>query len=235
MHKKILYIYPQWRKKGIQMMGKIAVLCWLALLGLSADASSSKHLLAGNFSQSNLTGWETKVFAEKTSYRLTKLEEKWVLAAESQNSASCLIKKMHVDIEKYPYLNWSWRIENRLDLQNEKIKAGDDYGARIYVVIDGGIQLWKTQAISYVWANGASKGEIWENAFAGKNAMMMAVRDRQDEVSTWYAEKRNVSVDLKSLFGKTYRFIDAVALMTDTDNSHGKMSAYYGDIYFSKN
>jgi Protein of unknown function (DUF3047). len=28
--------------------------------------------------------------------------------------------------------------------------------------------------------------------------------------------------------------IDAVALMTDTDNSGGHVLAYYGDIWFSK-
>ncbi|MBE0437229.1 MAG: DUF3047 domain-containing protein, partial [Methylomicrobium sp.] len=28
--------------------------------------------------------------------------------------------------------------------------------------------------------------------------------------------------------------IDAVALMTDTDNAGGSADAYYGDIYFSR-
>jgi hypothetical protein len=130
-------------------------------------------------------------------------------------------------------LNWSWRIENRLGIDNEKIKPGDDYAARIYVVIDGGILLWKTRAVSYVWASSASRGEVWGNAFAGENAMMMALRDNGDRLSTWYAEKRNVYEDLERLFRKEYRYIDAVALMTDTDNSHGQVRAYYGDIYFS--
>ena len=130
-------------------------------------------------------------------------------------------------------MNWSWSIENRLDVKNEKIKSGDDYAARIYVVVDGGILLWRTRAVNYVWANKASKGEIWPNAFAGKHAMMMALRSRQDKTSTWYSEKRNVYEDLKRLFGKEFHSIDAIALMTDTDNSHGHVKSYYGDIYFS--
>ncbi len=154
--------------------------------------------------------------------------------AKSQNSASALIKKMYVDINKYPFLNWSWRIENRLVVENENDKSGDDYAARIYVVIDGGIFIWRTRAINYVWANRKSKGEIWENPFAGKNALMVALRNRQDKLSTWYAEKRNVYVDLKRLFGKAFHYIDAIAIMTDTDNSHGHAKAYYGNIYFSK-
>jgi len=63
--------------------------------------------------------------------------------------------------------------------------------------------------------------------------MMMALRNSQDKVSTLHLEKRNVFEDLKKLFGKEFQFIDAIALMTDTDNSHGHAKAYYGDIYFS--
>jgi hypothetical protein len=139
-----------------------------------------------------------------------------------------------VDIQKYPWLNWRWRIENRLDIENETVKAGDDYAARIYVVVSGGLLPWRTRAISYVWADGAARGDTWENAFAGKNAMMMALKSRPDALSTWYTEKRNVYEDLKRLFGIEFQFINAVALMTDTDNSHGQVNAYYGDIYFSK-
>ena len=121
-----------------------------------------------------------------------------------------------------------------MDTENEKVKSGDDYAARIYVVIDGGILAWRTRTLCYVWANGASKGEMWQNAFAGKNVMMVALKNREDRLSTWYSEKRNVYEDLKKVFGTRYDFIDAIALMTDTDNSHGQVKAFYGDIYFSK-
>jgi len=215
------------------MIRKFIVLLSFSLFCFVANVSKADQLPVANFSKSSLEGWEDKVFTGTTSYQLLQLKDKKVLMAESQDSASGLIKKMHVDLKKYPYLNWSWSIENRLDIKNEKIKSGDDYAARIYVVVDGGIMLWRTRAVSYVWANEASKGEIWQNAFAGKNAIMMALRSRQDKTSTWYSEKRNVYEDLKRLFGAEFRSIYAIALMTDTDNSHGQVKSYYGDIYFS--
>lgn len=63
---------------------------------------------------------------------------------------------------------------------------------------------------------------------------MMALRNRQDKLSTWYFEKRNVYEDLKRLFGTEFHSIDAIAIMTDSDNSHGQAKAYYGDIFFSE-
>jgi hypothetical protein len=90
-------------------------------------------------------------------------------------------------------------------------------------VVDGGILIWRNRAVNYVWAN----------AIAGKNAQMLALRTKEDKISTWYSEKRNVYEDLMRLFDTELQYIDAIALMTDTDNSHGYVKAYYGDIYFS--
>ena len=216
------------------MIGKLSLTYSFVLLLFMVNASVAETLQVSYFSASSLEGWEEKKFKGSTSYELSQIEDKQVLLAASNDSASALFKKIHIDIRKYPFLNWIWRIENRLDTENERNKSGDDYAARIYVVIDGGIFIWRTKAVNYVWANQVSKGEIWENAFAGKNAMMMALRNRQDKLSTWYTEKRNISEDLKRLFGTEFHFIDAIAIMTDTDNSHGQSKAFYGDIYFSK-
>jgi hypothetical protein len=219
---------------GMGMIRKVIILFYFALLCFFATPLKADQLTVANFSTSSLKGWEHRILSGTTSYQLFHLNDKKILAAESQNSASGLLKKVHVDIKKYPYLNWSWRIESRLDIENEKIQSGDDYAARIYVIVDGGMLLWRTKAINYVWANSASKGEIWKNAFAGRHAMMIVLRSRQDKISTWYTEKRNVCEDFKRLFGTEFHFIDVIALMTDSDNIHGQASAYYGDIYFSE-
>ncbi|MCK5191432.1 MAG: DUF3047 domain-containing protein, partial [Methylococcales bacterium] len=92
---------------------------------------------------------------------------------------------------------------------------------------------WKTKALNYVWVGNTVKGTIWPNAFAGNSAMMLAIRSSDDKTHTWYQEKRNILRDLKQQFGTDIRYIDAVAIMTDTDNGNGDATAYYGDIYFS--
>jgi len=62
---------------------------------------------------------------------------------------------------------------------------------------------------------------------------MIAVRGAQDKPGGWVREKRNVRADFKRLFGKDIRYIDAVAIMTDTDNSGQQASAAYADVFFS--
>lgn len=196
--------------------------------------SESSRLPITNFKTQGLSGWESKSFAGNTQYNITEIDNQFVLKAEANNSASGLFKEVSVDLTKYPYINWRWRADSRLNTGDEREKHGDDYVARIYLVVKGGLFIWKTKAINYVWANKSAKDSIWPNAFAGDNAMMLAVRNEQDKLEVWHSEKRNVLADLKTAFGEDIHSIDVVAVMTDTDNTGGEATAYYGEIFFSK-
>ena len=204
------------------------------LIFLSASALYAEQSLikVGDFSSGSLQGWEEKEFLGQTKYTLVDSDNVRVLKADSSKTASGLFLEQEIDLRKTPYLNWSWKIDNTLGDLNEQSKPGDDYPARIYVVKKGGIAFWTTRALNYVWASTTPAGTSWPNAFTD-NAMMTAVRSGNGQVGTWVHEKRNIREDYKRLFGKEIDTIDAVALMTDTDNAGGQATAWYGDIYFS--
>jgi hypothetical protein len=203
------------------------------LVALPASGPVAERLDVGRFSSRDLAGWEETRFEGETRYRLLRLGPATVLGALSEGSASGLVRRMRVDLQRYPYLNWRWRVDEQPERGDERTRSGDDYAARIYVIASGGLAFWNTKAVNYVWAAQAGKGETWPNAFAGDNAMMLALRSGEARTSTWYSEKRNVLEDFNTLHGDGIRFIDAVALMTDTDNGDGRAEAYYGDIFFS--
>jgi len=210
---------------------------WLLLsltLPLHHIAVADSNFPIGEFSHNSLQGWESTRFKGETQYRLQTVEGMTVLAANSNAAGSGLFKEQVVDLKKTPFLNWSWRIEKRLLGLDEQSKAGDDYAARVYVVIKGGLAFWQTKAINYVWAGNTKKDTVWPNAFAGNQAMMMALRGPEAPLNTWQTEKRDITADFKSLFDEDITAIDAVAIMTDTDNSGGQAAAIYGDIWFSK-
>jgi len=199
---------------------------------LPLQAEETMYL--GEFGVYRLQGWETKAFRGRTEYGFGVVAGLPALIAESHDSASGLFKTQAVDLTQTPFLNWSWRIERRLSGLNEQSKAGDDYAARIYVLVKGGWAFWQTKAINYVWAGSSAQGSHWPNAYAGRQAMMLAVRDASAPLHTWLREKRQVREDFKTLFNEDITTIDAVAIMTDTDDSHGTASSAYGDIWFSK-
>ena len=213
-------------KNKLLLTGALIMACGAA----NADTSQIK---LGEFSKGSLTGWESKVFKGKTQYQIKQQGNLKSLSAISSAGASGLGVRKRIDLTKTPFLNWSWRVDKPLPPLKEKTKAGDDYAARLYVIIDGGIFIWKTKALNYVWSSTPSKGTKWNNAFAPRNARMLSVRDSRNGPGQWLREKQNVQQDFKNLYGFIPRYIDGVALMTDTDNSGGSAAASYGDIFFS--
>lgn len=201
------------------------------LLALAASAKADT-LPVALFSAGDLSGWESHSFRGETRYKIVRRDGTRVLKAESNASASGLVKRLRVDLRRTPYLNWRWKVDDVLDGVDEQAKSGDDFAARIYLIVSGGWLFWNTSAIDYVWANQQPVGSAWPNPFTDK-AMMFAVRSGADQTGRWMWEKRDVREDFRRAFGREVEAIDAVALMTDTDNSGGHARAYYGDIFFS--
>jgi hypothetical protein len=189
-------------------------------------------VLVGDFDNGDLNNWTEKVFNNKTSYQVVTEGQRTAIQAISNNSASGLYREMNINLEKTPYLNWSWKIENTLSNANEQSKQGDDYPARVYVVFSGGLFFWRTRALNYVWSSHQKVGSEWPNAYTG-NANMVAVQNGKQHIGKWINEKRNIREDYKRIFGADITSADAVAIMTDTDNTEQKATAYYGNIYFT--
>ncbi|GJL74553.1 DUF3047 domain-containing protein [Nitrosomonas sp.] len=197
-----------------------------------ASWAESGRVDIARFSQGDLSGWQSKVFAGETSYVLEREAERMVLRADSSAAASGLYREVSIDLNKTPILNWDWKVDNILTGNDERTKAGDDYPARIYVVFSGGVMFWRTRAINYVWSNMQPVDSNWFNAFT-KNAGMIAIQSGSGHIGRWMNESRNVLADYRRLFGEEPGAVDAVAIMTDTDNTGAAATAWYGDIWFA--
>ena len=214
------------------------ILSLLFSISFSVNAEmETQKFIVGSFSSGSLEHWESREFKGVTNYKLVDLGGSRVLKAESAMSASGLFNEQRIDLHKTPFMNWRWHIENRLgNTHNEQEKSGDDYAARVYVIVSGGAAFWQTKALNYVWSSTSPTGKVWPNAYAGGNGemTMIALRSSSDQTGTWYSEKRNILDDLKHQFGEDIQYIDAIAIMSDSDDSQGHVTAYYGDIYFTK-
>jgi len=209
----------------------VALLTLTLLLSLGALGAASRIDIA-RFSQGDLAGWQERSFRGRTDYRLVRMEAGTVLQARSDASASGLYRQVEVDLTQTPVLHWSWKTDALMQGNDERTRAGDDYPARIYVVFSGGALFWRTRAINYVWSSHQPQGSQWPNAFTG-NARMIVVSAGQQGLGEWQHLQRDVLADYRRLFGSDPRRVDAVAIMTDTDNTGQRATAWYGDIWFS--
>lgn len=207
--------------------------CLLLLYGTPFVVQAAERIPVSDLKQRGLSDWQVHSFKGYTDYRLSRLNDTPVIHAVSHGTASGLFKKLRIDLDETPYLNWQWRIEGQLKGLDEHTQAGDDYSARVYVIREGGWLPWQTRALNYVWSSNQAVGSVWPNAFTDRTRMI-AVRSGAPPASGLLPESRNVKADFARYFDQAVRYVDVIALMTDSDNSGQRASAYYGDLYFSR-
>lgn len=196
-------------------------------------------------------GWSRIRFGENdasTRYELVRGDSAVVLRAESENGASGLITRPSVDLERYPVLEWRWKVEALPADADITTKTADDAAARLYVTFDyDGLGLYDrlklmllrqvgyseapSRALNYLWASHHERGTVQPSAYTDQ-IMMMPVRSGSTRVGTWVHERRNVLRDYRRAFGEDPPPVNGIALMTDTDNTGGRAAALYGDIVF---
>lgn len=220
-------------------------------------ADSGTVLDVGKFS-ANLSGsalpdgWKPLTFKKipkLTSYELVKDGGAVVVKATSEASASGLIKEITIDPKAFPIVRWRWKVENLLKNSDVSRKGGDDYPARLYITFEydpdkvsfgkklkfkagqaifGDIPI---AALNYIWETKTPAGTIVENAYTNF-AQMIVVESGPKKVGLWVEEERNIYEDYKKAFGEEPPMINGVAIMSDTDNTKERATAYYGDIEF---
>ncbi len=215
------------------MRGKILFLCLMFTLGLSS-CDKNRDVYVGHFGSGQLDGWEPKEFHGNTQYRIVVMGGRKVLEGDSKGTASGLIKQIEVDLQRFPYLHWSWMATRLLENNDERSKQGDDFPVRIFVLISGSVLFGDPLALNYVWSRNQRVGSSWPNPFVA-NATMLAVESGGEKLNRWVSYKRNIREDLKRFLGADAETTLAVALMVDTDNTGQNALSYFGDIYFSEN
>lgn len=196
-------------------------------------------------------GWKPLTFKKverHTSYRLSEANGRPVILAESDRSASGLIRPLDLDPKVYQTVSWCWKVDRVISKGDVRKKAGDDYAARIYVTFkfdpENAGFFEKTKfgtykllfgeyppkaALNYVWANQLEKGADAPNPYTDR-AHMIAIESGSEKVGQWLCEARNVYEDYKKYFGGEPPNISGIAVMTDTDNTGETATAAYADL-----
>ena len=184
---------------------------------------------AVEFTPRDILAWQSESFQGQTVYAM----DGEALRARCFNSASGLFLKRKIDLRVTPVLEWSWRVDAVFDASvDETSKAGEDFPARLYVVREGGVAIWRTRALNYVWAGAMPVGSNWPNPFASQ-ARMVALRSGAPAApGQWVTERRNIREDFRRYHGRDVETIDAVAIMTDCDNRAATAEAWYGPVRF---
>ena len=170
------------------------------------------------------------------------------LRITSADAAGSVAHRLAADAQRTPMLAWRWKVDRVLDGADLRRKDGDDYAARLYVSFDvpeASLSLAErarrlvaklaygtdlpTAALCYVWDNRHPVGTTAWNAYSSR-VRMVVVRSGAGEAGSWVAEARDVAEDFRAAFGAAAPAITGVAVSADTDQTHEKVTAWFGDL-----
>jgi hypothetical protein len=206
----------------------------LAILFNSSFAAASASVITLDDYRSGIgKGWREKVFKGRTSYTASVKDGVPCIAAVSHASASALYFDISYDPKTMPILSWQWRIDHVLAKADATKKSGDDSPARVYVVFKSPILFWWPKALTYIWDNRLPKGTIIRNVHT-RRAMMIVLESGPALEGRWVREERNIRQDYIRAFGEEPPEVEAIAIMTDTDDTGETAEAWYGPIRIMK-
>jgi len=237
------------RRPGFVACALLLGLCLFAI----GRAHAADRVVAGAFSRADPAGvlppgWSLLTFRGRdrhTDYRLVSDGGAVVLEAHARAAAAALVREVRFDPVAYPWLEWRWRVVDRIPASDARRREGDDYPARVYVSFGerGGGELgarllrWiygrpvPQTALNYIWAEDLAVGTVLPNAYTDSVRMVVVGRGAEG-LGEWRTARRNLLEDYRLAFGAEPPPVTGVGLMTDTDNTGAEARAYYGDIFF---
>ena len=206
------------------------------ILILAINFSFASEIKVFDFTETELSQLQVRKVRgadNKTIYSVGKNENGNFLKSEAYNSASGLGKEIIIDLNKTPFINITWKIEQDLNGIKENSKKGHDYAARVFVIKKTGATPLSNRAINYVFSSNNDVGLNWPSPYT-KKSIDNVLASTKKNMNEWVTVKANVKEDFKRFHNLDVKELDGVAIMSDTDNSKMKSIAYFQNIYFSE-
>jgi hypothetical protein len=208
------------------------------LLVPSAHALERSVLFHEDFA--TLDNWKPFLFPKikkHSVYTIQRDGESHYLKAESNASASAIVYKDSFKVYDYPRVQWRWKVNNVYVDGDARIKSGDDYPLRVYVMFEydpdkaGMFEKIKygiakkmygeyppQSSLSYVWASKEEQGSIIVSPYTDR-AMMVLLQKGVKNVGTWQDQEVNIVDDYQKAFGGKPPGRARIAIMNDSDDT----------------
>lgn len=201
---------------------------------------------AGSAQPDGWHAWTVNRNKRPTQYTLQKLDQRLVVHALADSSASGLYVPL---TGRDPgTLRWTWKTSNIIGNADNSEARREDAPLRVFAAFDGDMntlslkdQLMYEMArittgrempyatLMYIWGGKRPEGTVLSNPHTDR-VRMIVVDSGNRHANQWRCHERDLRADYRKAFGKEPGRLVAVGIMTDTDNTKSRAEAWYGDI-----
>lgn len=197
---------------------------------------------SGKMEKGAPSGWELIEKDGTPNLVLEKNDDRYALHMKSDSRSSFGIQK-ELDLKPgtYPFLSWEWKVARLPKGADVRVASTDDQAIQIYVAFSP--TAWpakfNTPVIGYIWGVECPKDTFVTSAqpFAGK-VRYVVLRNKDDALNTWFAEKRNLEEDYRKMFPDIddgrLRDIQGISFYINSQNTKSEAESYIYNVRFSR-
>ena len=184
---------------------------------------NSVHVRAGEAPD----GWTLK--ANRGTPDVSAIEDAGgkVIRLKSHKSSFALERSVDVDLDKFPYLAWNWKVSELPAGGDFRRSATDDQAAQVMVAFSD------RHILTYLWDTSAPQGTM-ESASAIPLVHIWAFvcRSGASELNRWIPESRNIVEDYKKAYNRPPPRVKGIRLQINSQHTGTSAESYFGEVSF---
>jgi Protein of unknown function (DUF3047) len=194
--------------------------------------------------------WQSFTLPSKKTTRFSRmtLDGRDVVMASADGSASMLRQQVRVPADQLQKVRFSWKVPQLIANSDLALREGDDSPVRVVLAFEGDRSKWSSKNAMLSELSRVLTGEempyatlmyVWSNQHAPESIVLnprtdrirkLVVQSGPQKLKQWLDYERNIKADFERAFGEAPGALVGIALMTDTDNTRSKATAYYGPV-----
>ena len=172
-------------------------------------------------------GWNIKTLKGEADVAAIASEQGTVLRLRSRNSSFSLERSLDVDLARYPYMSWQWKVTELPRGGDFRRFRTDDQAAQILVAFSD------RRILTYIWDSTAPK-DLMQSASMVPLLHLTALvcRSGPDEMNRWITETRDLAADYERAYGRHGAHVKGLRLQINSQHTNSSAESYFGDVVF---
>ncbi len=195
-------------------------------------------------------GWQHREFPGKRAslYRSARQDGRDAIVVDAFSSASMLRKVVRVEPSELSRLKFSWKVPALIETADMTNRDLADSPVRIMLSFDGDRSKFSAKdamlselahavtgepmpyaTLMYVWCNHSAPGTVLHNQRTGR-VRKLVLESGAINLNRWLEYERDIRADFEQAFGEPPGALLSIGIMTDTDNTRTRATAWYGPV-----
>ncbi|MEO0837225.1 MAG: DUF3047 domain-containing protein, partial [Cyanobacteria bacterium J06642_3] len=155
--------------------------------------------------------------------------EKLIISAEGQNSASGLFVSNPSTCLEDNQLSWSWKVDQIQDSADITVKDKEDFAASLLVIFGKPGLFSRPKSIVYAFTNtDLPKNTVVESPRAPNNFRTIVLENEASSLMEWFQYSRNILEDYELAYGEMpKKKLFTIGVFTDNDQTEESVKAAY--------